>query len=271
MKNPMQKMARVLSAVMLMIALLGSSRPSQAQSNDVYLTGPASWRVTGNRVRIAVQSVANDSYDFSTGTLKLALLATASPYRGGYLSGHTMAEVPLGELEPEEYFEDIDETVSFSSPPRGTYYSVLALLEYDGSGYVVDDFFTFSNTFTVGAPTTNPGPALLRFGTWGFQWNGNVATMTVNNVVNNSNTQSSGPLTLEVWAFPSRYDGRPQRGFRMGQFSVAGLRPRTSYSRLSRNVPFTRPPSGVYYGTLILREGSVIRYFSNTNSPFSIR
>jgi hypothetical protein len=199
--------------------------------------------------------------------LRVALFATATPYSGGTLSGRVMGAFNLAEvLGPGDYYEDLDETVSYSRPPDGTYYSVLALLEWGGNGYFVADWLNYSGTFTIGTPQPPPGGGDPRFGSWSYRYSGNTLSLTANNVFNHSYTASTGTLSLELWALPSPNSGLSFRGYRVGSFSAPGLRPRYQYPSLSRTVTLYRPPSGTYYGLLVLRDGNTVRYVSRSSN-----
>jgi hypothetical protein len=261
----------------------GGTTPPPSTSGRLDLAGPVSWRASGSTITIAAAKVSNGSQTRTSGTLKLAVYATASPYAGGSISGYNMGELVLGQLSPNYSYSNISRAVAYRQPPSGTWYSTMLLLEYNGGGYSIVDYIAFPSSFQIGTqppppgggtnpPPTQPpaGTSDLRFGGWRASWSGTSLSMTVNNVANYSYTRPSGTLSLELWALPRPYNGAAQSGYKMGSFSVAGLPARQQYTSLVRTVPLNRPSAGSYYGVMILREGSAIRYYNNSSAPFTV-
>jgi hypothetical protein len=94
--------------------------------------------------------------------------------------------------------------------------------------------------------------------------------------VSNVDTSASGPLRLELWAFSSPYT-LGMGGYRVAVYALAPIDPGTQTGAIdSGTVPFTGPPIGVWYFSMILAElvdgslgddGYVLRYFINFPVP----
>lgn len=79
-----------------------------------------------------------------SGSLVLQLWACSAPYNGGVLNGFKMAEVGIGQLQGSFYFNNTSVGSTFYNPPRGTYYTVMTLGEWNGSTYVFQDWANFA-------------------------------------------------------------------------------------------------------------------------------
>ena len=93
-----------------------------------------SWTETGNNVRLQIGRVSNDSNTRTTRTL-YAMLAFSERddlhQQGRTGRYYEAARVRLGELRPGGSFRSIDRQVEFARPPAGTYWTYIAILEYD--------------------------------------------------------------------------------------------------------------------------------------------
>lgn len=113
---------------------------------EIDLSGSSSWRTSGSKVDIRVGKVSNQREGGVSGTLRLRLWATSSPYRGATIRGYVLGTRKLGQLQGGYYYSDIYGYVGLTRPPSGTYYTTITLEEYTGSGYVIRDYVTFSGT-----------------------------------------------------------------------------------------------------------------------------
>ena len=132
--------------------------------------------------------IYNNSSGGTSGSLELQLELSTTPYGDGGLYYTAAEDHPLSQLDGG--FNDV-RTVSSSfdinSVPNGTYYVLLVLSEYNGSGYTIRDGSTANNTYTIGPivtptpppvplPTTN-GDRLAAYrpsdGTWSLDTNAN--------------------------------------------------------------------------------------------------
>ena len=103
------------------------------------LAGPWHWQssLEGGTVDIAVAKISH-TRTASTGTLKLALWATSSPYTGGAIQGYKLGEVSKAALKPGYTYADVKNTAKYTAPPHGTYYVSLLLSEFDGAEYRIE-------------------------------------------------------------------------------------------------------------------------------------
>jgi hypothetical protein len=129
-----------------------------ANFGDVQIVGPASCQVVGSSVNLSVQQVANICNLGTSGSLRLDLWATASPYSGGTIPGYRFASLPLNPLTGGYSYNNISQTVPFVSPPVGVYYVTLTLEEYNNStgSYVTDSYVNYAAPLVVGSPPPSP-------------------------------------------------------------------------------------------------------------------
>lgn len=111
---------------------------------------PCGYEVDDSFVTLNASAVRNNRDGGTSGTLRLKLWATDSPYSGGSISGYVMGEARLGELRGGYEYSNISEEVIFSEPPAGTYWVTMTLSEYDGEDLTVD-YITFDDTETFGS------------------------------------------------------------------------------------------------------------------------
>ena len=115
-------------------------------NGDVGFNGDVSWESGGGRVRLSAQQILNER-DRATGPLRLELFATSTPYGGGVLQGELLARRALGRLRAGHPIDSFSRRAFFFAPPEGTYYTTLALEEFQrGNGWVIVDYVTFPNT-----------------------------------------------------------------------------------------------------------------------------
>lgn len=113
------------------------------------LTGPWSWKSSteGGTLDISVAKISH-TRSGNTGSLKLSVWATKSPYRGGTLSGYQLGVVTKAALKPGYSYSAVKNTAKYKAPPAGGYHITLILSEYDGSEYVIRDYIPASSTYT---------------------------------------------------------------------------------------------------------------------------
>jgi hypothetical protein len=122
------------------------------------MSGNTSWQQNGNRVTLQVDRVSNNSSSATSGSLRLQLWATASPYAGGTISGYILGSYQFSQvLAPNQYYSSVTQTVTFTAPPDGTYYTTMTLEEYTASGWVIQDHVTYNTTNTWGPPAVGGG------------------------------------------------------------------------------------------------------------------
>jgi Repeat of unknown function (DUF5648) len=92
-------------------------------------------------------------------------------------------------------------------------------------------------------------------GTAAYSYSGNSATMTAESIQNFTPSGTSGAARLELWAFPSAYNGAAQTGYKLGEFALGQLPGGSSLGNVNSGaVPFTFPPDGVWTVTLMVTE-----------------
>lgn len=112
------------------------------------LTGPWSWKSSteGGTLDISVAKISH-TRSGNTGSLKLAVWATSSPFRPG-MNGYLLGSVTKAALKPGYTYNAVKNTAKYKAPPKGTYYITLVMSEYDGSEYRTVDHLPSSSTYT---------------------------------------------------------------------------------------------------------------------------
>ncbi|MBL9117735.1 MAG: hypothetical protein JNJ83_22195 [Verrucomicrobiaceae bacterium] len=110
------------------------------------LTGPWSFRYSteGGTLDISVAKISHTRTG-NTGTLKLAVWATDTPYKGGGIEGYQLGAVTKTALKPGYSYSAVKNTATFKKPPSGSYYITLVLSEYNGSEYRIVDHLNANN------------------------------------------------------------------------------------------------------------------------------
>lgn len=113
------------------------------------LKGPWSWKSSteGGTLDMTVAKISHTRTG-NTGSLKLSVWATKSPYKGGTLSGYQLGVVTKAALKPGYSYTDVKNTSKYKAPPAGGYHITLILSEYDGNEYVIRDYIPASTTYT---------------------------------------------------------------------------------------------------------------------------
>lgn len=236
---------------------------------------------------LSVARVTNTSSTITSGSLRLELWATTTPYSGGGISGYrvstyrlqgTSAETAAGNLPPGGYFYDIYANVAIESrPPAGSYYAYLIVSEYSSSctssdNFCIANYIPMSPQLVVpgsGGPNPTPGPgtpsgASISLGSPysnNYDFGANTMRFNVASISNGSTTRTTGTLRLEFWATQTAYAGGGISGYRVAiaPLNALGnsgtLQPGYSFTNVVSTVPMSNvPPGGTYYATLILSE-----------------
>jgi DNA uptake protein ComE-like DNA-binding protein len=118
-----------------------------------HFDGSVSYQVDGEQVVMRAERVRNPrSADNLSGSLALELWALQEEYHGGMFSGLPLAGVAIGRIAGESGFDAIEQRVTFSAPPVGSWRVVLMLREWVKDGYVTRDYCTFAEPYVVSAP-----------------------------------------------------------------------------------------------------------------------
>ena len=144
-----------LAALILFVVLVFSASwgTASAQSMpEIDLECPCAYDIQGSVVALSAERVTFSGTGRS-GTLKLKLWATTSPYGGGLdITGYLLAEARLGELDANAYFDSPSHNVPYRGDlPPGTYYLVLVVTEHDAGEDLIVDHASFDGTVALGS------------------------------------------------------------------------------------------------------------------------
>ena len=106
-------------------------------------SGSWGFKLDGKEIKLYGDKIQNQNHSGRTGTLKVAIYATSSPYRGGSrLNGYLLYEYQLDPLRAGYYYSDISKTGWCTYPPKGSYSLTILLLEYISYDYEIVDHVT---------------------------------------------------------------------------------------------------------------------------------
>lgn len=115
-------------------------------NGDVGFVGDVIWLAGNGRVQIYTEEMLNQR-PTSSGTLRIRLWATATPYAGGpTLVGYPMATRGVGRLSSGGSIPLFSRSAVFRAPPVGEYHVTMTLEEYVPGGWNIVDYVTFPNT-----------------------------------------------------------------------------------------------------------------------------
>jgi hypothetical protein len=242
------------------------------QASNVIMSAPLSYSVNYPSVNLRVANIGNYSAGIGySGTLALTLWYTRYPYSGGTINGYKVAEgqlffpsyagAPANQLANGAYLYDVLLTTPYLAPPTGTYYVTLALSEYQGAGYLIDDYSTFSDTVTVGVPIPpTPPPTQPPTPTPTITLAGGVADI-------NGTPLCAMALASGKYQFTCGNNGLP-----LGQFFLTGL-PREADGSIKLQVyvdglkPYTvrYSSSSLSANVTMVRAGTCPDYFTDSS------
>jgi hypothetical protein len=262
----MKKNTFCLVLLSLLLSLLAAPKLN-AQRID--MSGAVGFDRYGSTVTLSASKIQN--YGGSTsGTLALQLWATSMPYYGqSMLYGHKLAEASLGALWGGYYLSNINRTVAFYEPPQGYYNTVLVVGEWDGSRYLIVDWYNFVGVENFGGlpPYTPPSapPALDLIdeyvGTWegtqNFVYNGTSFDTTSTSVImrfqnagfySKAIVRTPGNVVAEgeIWQFDngSMYGIVKSEGVVIGTstgtWRVSGRSIISNINAVAGNIPYTQ-------------------------------
>lgn len=274
----------------------GVAAKTNAQSS-VELVGNYSYsaNLAADTVLLNVTEILNNSTAYTTGTLRLELWLTTTPYTGGPISGFRIAIYQLtgpsnGQLGPGQYFSNITQTLPLTGiPAAGSYYVTLLVSEYTQNcgttdGYCIDTYGPFPNQFNVtgGGNGSDSGSYVQLVGSYSYSasLSGGTVQLAVAEIINTSSTYTTGSLRLELWLTTNPYAGGNISGNRVAIYRITGssngqLAPNEEFTNVSATVPLSNLPGpGSYYVTLIVSEytqacGTSDGYCIDTYGSFS--
>ena len=233
-----------------------------AAAQNIELDCPCGFAIQGASVTLTADAVINPRNGGRSGTLKLKLWATSSPYSGGSISGHIVGEYRFSDaLNGRFRYTDLDLTVAYDRPPDGIYYMTMVVTEFNNGQDFIQDYITFDRTLTVGNGGTGAGGGGSNTASieldcpCGFTISGASVNLRADAVVNPRNGGHSGTLKLKLWATSSPYSGGNIRGHIVGEYRFSdALNGGIRYTDLDLTVAYDRPPDGTYYMTMVVTE-----------------
>lgn len=226
-----------------------------------------SYETSGTTLTLNAFRVENNA-GRSTGTLRLQLWASSQPYSGSSISGYKMGEYTLGTLANNEYFYSINQYVTYTAPPAGTYYVTMMLTEND----LQVDYTRFDKTITVSGSTTSTKPLDLVC-SCGYAISGSNVALTASRVLNQAG-RTSGTLRLRLYATAQPYSGGTLTGYKLAEYTFTQVLTNNQYyNTVNVTVPYTAPGPGTWYYTLALVEsssGDTLRDYSSFTTPVVI-
>lgn len=116
-------------------------------NGDVGFVGDVIWLAGNGRVQIYTEQMLNQRVSSRSGTLRIRLWATATPYGGEpVLSGYPMATRGVGSLSGGGSVSLFSRAAIFRAPPAGEYYVTMTLEELVPGGWNIVDYVTFPAT-----------------------------------------------------------------------------------------------------------------------------
>ncbi len=70
----------------------------------------------------------------------------------------------------------------------------------------------------------------------------------------NNSSWTSGDLEISLWALRKKFNGRSQRGYKMGSVNVSPMRGKSYIPNFVRTTRYKKPPRGNWYRSIILCE-----------------
>jgi len=254
----------------------GGGGGGATSTSSVAIVGNYSYTpdLAAGTVQLDVAEIQNNSSTNTTGTLRLELWLTTTPFTGGSINGYRVATYQVsgssnGELGPNQYFSSIAATVPLSGlPGSGTYDVALLVTEYSNScgasdHFCLDTYGMFPSSFTIGGGGNTGGNGNISIvGSYAYSANASLssAQLQVAEILNSSATYKTGTLRLELWLTTTPYAGGLITGNRIASYQITGssngtLGPNQDFSNINVSVPLgDLPGPGTYDATLIVSE-----------------
>jgi len=115
-------------------------------AGDVTFVGDVWWESGNGRVEIFAERIQNERLSGKSGTLRLRLWATTTPYSGGTLQGWPLAKKRVGRVTAGFYVEFLGSGFFRPPPPDDEYYVTLTLEEFVRRRWEIVDYITFPGT-----------------------------------------------------------------------------------------------------------------------------
>ncbi len=151
---------RAIVAFISMVLSSVSCIRAMGQNTDFKIVGQCSYYADGDTIEIAATEVINNEAPGNvSGTLELVVWATATPYEGGPINGYIMCTADLGQLAGGYYLSGLAYNETYYAPPLTSYYTTMALEEWDGAEFVIVDYVNFTTPPTDYTVLTGASPA----------------------------------------------------------------------------------------------------------------
>jgi len=223
----------------------------QAIAGPADIEGAASYQISGDRVTVEIDRIANNTTNVTTGTLYLTVRVTegSSVYDSGHnVARHQFTGSSNGQLGPGQFFSDIRQTLEYSQPPPGTYHVHFWTSQYPEDNTVLDSI-TFSQRLTVSDGGGGGGSADIE-GSISYRISGDRITAEIDRIANNTSHSTTGTLylTIRMTEGPA-IDGS---GHNVARHQFTGssngqLGPGQFFSDISVTLDYAQPPPGTYH------------------------
>jgi trimeric autotransporter adhesin len=232
----------------------------QPESNKpLGFRGGINYAITSGQVTMNAQEVLNSGPN-SSGSLRLELWASPTPYSGGTICCYQVGVAGIATISPNGSLTGISETASYNAPSSGVYSMVLVLAQYNtvDQQWEVVDAFQFPSTQTLGS-TLDSASGFANSGGFNLL---SPETVTVSpstvriqlNGLQNMGVLAFSGLRLEIQATSVHYD-QAQSYFAIAEDPIAAtIGPAETTAAIDDTVTLLPPPSGAYYLTLVLEQ-----------------
>lgn len=239
---------KLLAVPLLYLAVLACST---ANGQTIQLLGTSSYSTNGSDITISVDRITNyRSVGSISGTLALQIWLTNYYHTGGTIYGNKITEISIGQLSGGYQFSNVSRTGSFPiyTLTHGSYWVVLVLAEWTGFSYETIDYLVFSEKVIVDLPEF--------VGNVSYKRNGSAINLKADRIYNpRSSSNTSGTMWMELWATDYIFAGASYiEGYRLASARLGTLRGQQSLYNLNYDIPFSEPPNGTYYISLVLVE-----------------
>ena len=223
----------------------------QAFAGSADIEGAVSYQISGDRVTVEIERIANNTSNLTTGTLYLTVRMTEGS--SVFDPGHTVARHQFtgssnGQLGPGQFFSNIRLTLDYTQPPPGTYYVHFWTSQYPDDNTLLDSI-TFSERLTVSDGGGGGGSADIE-GSISYQISGDRITVDIDHIANNTSNSTTGTLYLTVRMTEGSSVSGSGHNVARHQFTGSSngqLGPGHFFSDISVTLDYEQPPPGTYY------------------------
>ena len=230
---------------------LGMAVAFQAVAGSADIEGSVSYQISGDRITVEIDRIANNTSNVTTGTLYLNVRMTegSSVFDSGHnVARHQFTGSSNGQLGPGQYFSDIRVSLDYTRPPPGTYYVHFWTSQYPDDNTLLDSR-TFSNRLTVSNSGGGDESADIE-GSASYQISDDRITVEIDRIANNTSDSTTGTLylTVRMTEGSSVYDS----GHNVARHQFTGssngqLGPGQFFSDIRVTLDYARPPPGTYH------------------------